>query len=117
MTPKSDSSLSIDLTRFSKVEHSSNSKDSPLLRNSNSLIHAGEKLVPFKTNIFNLRHALEGFYKKYIGENKKIYTKRVSYWNLLNYVFQKFYYHIKSVVFNPLLWLKRNKLKEFLKNN
>ena len=56
-------------------------------------------------------------YREYIGENKKIYTKRVSYWNLLNYVFQKFYYHIKSVVFNPLLWLKRNKLKEFLKNN
>ena len=107
----------IMLYEINKSMDSSNSKVSTLLRNSNSLIHAGEKLVPFKTNIFNLKHALEGFYKKYIGENKKSYTKRVSYWNLLNYVFQKFYYHIKSVVFNPLLWLKRNKLKEFLKNN
>ena len=39
------------LYEMNKSMDSSNSKDTPLLRNSNSLIHAGEKLVPFKTNI------------------------------------------------------------------
>ena len=87
---------------------------SPLLENSNTLIHAGEKLVPFKTNILNLKSSVDNFYKKYIGENKRDYKKEISYWNLFKYVIQKFYFHIKSVALYPILWIKRNKLKKFL---
>lgn len=77
---------------------------------SNDLIHAGEVLVGFKTH----SKSLSTFKKKYLGNTEDkldFFRMNISF---LRYILDKLFLHIMSVIKNPNLWSKRNKLKKYL---
>ena len=77
---------------------------------SNELIHAGEVLVGFKTH----SKSLNTFKKKYLGNMEdKLDFSRINI-SFLRYILDKLFLHIVSVIKNPNLWSKRNKLKKYL---
>ena len=77
---------------------------------SNELIHAGEVLVGFKA----LPKSLSTFKKKYVGNGEgKLDFFRTNI-SILRYISNKLFFHIMSVIKNPNLWIKRNRLKKYL---
>ena len=81
-----------------------------ILHISNELIHAGEVLVGFKANT----KSLSIFKKKYLGNREgKLDFFRINI-SFLSYILNKLFLHIISVIKNPYLWIKRNRLKKYL---
>ena len=76
---------------------------------SNELIHAGEVLVGFKIH----SKSLSIFKKKYLGNGEGKFDFRINI-SFLRYISGKLFFHIISVIKNPNLWSKRNRLKKYL---
>ncbi len=87
-----------------------NHNKTDILYISNELIHAGEVLVGFKAHA----KSLNIFKRKYLGNGEgKLNFFRISI-SFLSYILNKLFLHIMSVIKNPNLWSKRNKLKKYL---
>ncbi len=101
----------IELYEFNLFNKQFNHNKTEILLISNELIHAGEVLVGFKAH----SRSLNIFKKKYLGkEGGKLDSLRINI-SFIRYIFNKLFFHIVSVIKNPNLWSKRNRLKKYLK--
>tara|TARA_B100000575_G_C23054380_1_gene606938 strand:+ start:48 stop:1130 length:1083 start_codon:yes stop_codon:yes gene_type:complete len=105
----------IDLYEFNLFKKDKKIKKTSILFLSNELVHAGEALVGFKMNIKNIMESLNSFRKKYLGNSKNNLNLFNNTYSFIKYFLLKFGHHVSSVLRNPSLWIKRNKLKKFLK--
>ncbi len=105
----------IDLYELNLLKNEKKINKTNLLSISNELIHAGEALVGFSANLTNIRKSLNSFRKKYLGSSKYNLISFNNTSSFMKYFLMKFVYHVSSVLKNPNLWRKRNKLKKFLK--
>tara|TARA_B100001057_G_C22858347_1_gene953513 strand:+ start:3032 stop:4114 length:1083 start_codon:yes stop_codon:yes gene_type:complete len=103
----------IDLLHMNTSSTLVNIENNHALKISNDLIHAGEKLVGFKVNLKNIKHTINIFQKKYLGDKKNTSSLKEKL-SLVGYVWSKLYFHILSVLSNPNLWIKRNELKKYI---
>jgi hypothetical protein len=105
----------IELYEINIAEDKAHLKKTDMLYISNELIHAGEALVGFRTNLINIKKSLNNFQKKYLGNSESkinLFKLNISF---IKYISMKLFFHISSVLKNPNLWIKRNKLKKYIK--
>jgi len=107
----------IELYEINISEENAYLKKTDILYISNELIHAGEALVGFKANFKNINKSLNIFRKKYLGNSTpKINAFRLNI-SFIKYFSMKLFFHTASVLKRPNLWIKRNKLKNYIKKN
>ena len=104
----------INLLHMNTSSNQVNIENNQALKISNDLIHAGEKLVGLKVNHKNIKHSINIFQKKYLGDRKNTSSIKEKL-SLVGYVWNKLYFHTISVLLNPNLWIKRNELKKYIK--
>lgn len=100
----------IELYELNLSNKKFNHNKTDILYISNELIHAGEVLVGFKAHA----KSLSIFKKKYLGNGGGKFDFFRINTSFLSYALNKLFLHIMSVIKNPNLWSKRNKLKKYL---